>query len=145
MPELNVRYLLQQLAPQPDHQFVLALSGGLDSRVLLHLLHLARQQQPFLLQAVYVHHGISDNASAWGEFCAAECAKRQIPFTQRHVKIDGRDNLEFKARSARYAALAEFISTPLHRLLTAHHADDQFETLLQIGRASLGTSVSAIV
>lgn len=130
MPELSVHYLLQQLSPQADQQFVLALSGGLDSMVLLHLLYLARQQHSFSLQAVYVDHGISVNAAGWGEFCAAECAKRQIPFMQRQVKIDGQDNLEFRARSARYAALAEFISTPQHLLLTAHHADDQFETLL---------------
>lgn len=130
MSELNPHALLQQLSLTRCHQVVLALSGGLDSMVLLHLLTLARAEQPFALQAVYIHHGISQHASAWGAFCAEQCAKRQVVFSQRQVHLQGSDNLEFKARTARYNALAEFIVSDQHLLLTAHHADDQFESLL---------------
>lgn len=130
MSKLNPHWLLQQLALTPDQQVVLALSGGLDSMVLLHLLALARAEQPFALQAVYIHHGISQHASAWGEFCAQQCAARQVAFSQRNVSLKGKDNLEFKARNARYGALAEFIVSARHVLLTAHHGDDQFESLL---------------
>ncbi len=130
MPELNAHALLQHLPLRSDHQVVLALSGGLDSMVLLQLLTEARTLVPFSLHAVYIHHGISRYASDWGAFCAAQCARRHIRFSQREVTLSGQDNLEFKARSARYKALAEFIVSPRHLLLTAHHADDQFESLL---------------
>lgn len=130
MPELSSQFLLQQLSLTSEHCVVLALSGGLDSMVLLHLLSQARAEQPFELQAVYINHGISQHAQDWAAFCARQCAVRNVRFSQRKVELAGRDNLEFKARTARYGALAEFVSSAQHLLLTAHHADDQFESLL---------------
>lgn len=130
MPELNPAYLVNTLSLRDDSHIVLALSGGLDSMVLLDLLAKARQQLPFALQAVYVHHGISQHASAWGEFCARQCALRGIDFSKREVTLAGTDNLESKARVARYQVLADFIQSQQHMLLTAHHSDDQLETLL---------------
>ena len=145
MSQLSPHLLLQQLSLTGDHQVVLALSGGLDSMVLLHLLALARAEQPFALQAVYIHHGISQHASAWGTFCAEQCALRQVAFSQQHVYLQGSDNLEFKARNARYSALAEFIISPKHLLLTAHHGDDQFETvLLALKRGTGATGLGGI-
>ena len=130
MPELNPRYIVDTVAMRADNHLVLALSGGLDSMVLLHLLAQARQLQPFTLNAVYIHHGISRHADSWAEFCAAQCAMLQVGFATRKVNISGPDNLEHKAREARYQALAECISTDKHMLLTAHHGDDQLESLL---------------
>src|SRR5690606_19256071 len=130
MPELNSRYIIDTLALRPNNQLVLALSGGLDSVVLLHLLAQARQLQPFTLSAVYIHHGISQHADSWAQFCAAQCAALQVAFAMRKVDIAGQENLEHKAREARYQALAELISTDKHMLLTAHHGDDQLESLL---------------
>jgi tRNA(Ile)-lysidine synthase len=138
MPELSPANLLQTIALQPDSHLVLALSGGLDSMVLLELLYQARQLQYFPLEAVYVHHGISEYASQWGEFCARQCAQRNITFCQRNVTLDGGDNLEQKARQARYHALAGFIHNEKYILLTAHHADDQLETLLLALRRGAG-------
>ena len=130
MPELSARYILDTVDITAKSQLVLALSGGLDSIVLLHLLAQARAQLPFQLSAVYINHGISQHADSWAQFCAGQCASLQVDFTQRKVNICGHDNLEHKAREARYEALAEFISTKQHVLLTAHHGDDQLESLL---------------
>ena len=130
MPELSPQYLIQSLSLNSKSEVVLALSGGLDSMVLLQLLTAARELQPFALQAVYVHHGISQYASQWGEFCARQCAKRSVAFTERKITLSGTDNLEQKARQARYQALADYIISPEQILVTAHHSDDQLETLL---------------
>ena len=130
MPELSPQYLIQSLSLNSDSEVVIALSGGLDSMVLLQLLAAACELQPFTLQAVYIHHGISQYASQWGEFCARQCAKRNIAFTERKVTLSGTDNLEQKARLARYQVLAEYILSSRHCLVTAHHGDDQLETLL---------------
>lgn len=118
-------------AATPPQQLVLGLSGGLDSMVLLQLLSLWQQQQPGrLVQAVYVHHGLSPHADAWAQFCAAQCQQRQVPFQTIHVTVAGSDNLEQKARTARYQALSAVIDSPQCALCTAHHADDQVETML---------------
>ena len=140
MPDLNSQFLLEQLSLTPSQHVVLALSGGLDSMVLLDLLVKARTQVPFSLQAVYVHHGISQHADAWGQFCLQQCQVRAVDFTQRKVSISGTDNLEAKARDARYLALQEFISSTQHLLLTAHHGDDQLENLLLALKRGAGLS-----
>jgi len=144
-PELSPRYLLQTLALQADSHVVLALSGGLDSMVLLDLLAKARLLQPFELHAVYVNHGISSFATQWGDFCAQQCQARGVSFTLRQVKLHGSDNLEHKARQARYYALAEFIRDDRHMLLSAHHGDDQLESLLlALKRGSGAAGLSGI-
>ena len=115
------------------NKVVLALSGGLDSMLLLHLLKQWQQQAPEQdrqLSAVYVHHGLSPNADAWAEFCAAQCALLQVPFVMEKVQLEGKNNLEAKAREARYQVLAAAINSSDTALCTAHHADDQLETLL---------------
>ena len=109
---------------------VLALSGGLDSMVLLELLQQARQLSTFQLQAVYVNHGLNPEASRWAEHCAKECASRNIVFASRNITIDSAANIEAAAREGRYQALASFIDSASTALLTWHHADDQLETLV---------------
>lgn len=130
MSDLNCHYLIEQLKLSTQQHVVLALSGGLDSMVLLDLLAKARSGLPFSLQAVYVHHGISQNADAWGQFCQQQCQARNIEFTQRKVVLAGKDNLEARARDARYQVLQEYIKSGQHVLLTAHHGGDQLENLL---------------
>uniref|UniRef100_A0A486XJ47 tRNA(Ile)-lysidine synthase n=1 Tax=Rheinheimera sp. BAL341 TaxID=1708203 RepID=A0A486XJ47_9GAMM len=130
MEKLSPQTILDTLKPGADSRLVLALSGGLDSMVLLHLLARARQHVPFELTAVYINHGLSQHAEAWAAFCAEQCQQLQVSFIAHSVQIDGSDNLEHKARAARYQALAQFIVTDKHQLLTAHHNDDQLETLL---------------
>jgi tRNA(Ile)-lysidine synthase len=130
MSTLSAEVLLQSCPLQPEQQVVLALSGGLDSIVLLDVLVKAQQIRPFKLQAVYINHGLSQNAGAWSEFCQQQCARRQVDFTAVSLHLNGTHNLEARARHGRYAALAKFITSENHLLLTAHHADDQIETLL---------------
>lgn len=110
-------------------RIAIAFSGGRDSMVLLDALHRIAPECGVALCAVHVHHGLSANADAWAQFCAAECAKRHIPLDVQRVSIDrkGGASLEATARTARYAALA---SAAADFVALAHHADDQAETLL---------------
>ena len=61
-----------------------ALSGGLDSVVLLHALSVLRTETelPFALQAIHVHHGLSPNAEGWAQFCAELCEKLAVPLAE---------------------------------------------------------------
>ncbi len=123
----SLRQHIQQLGL---NQLVLGLSGGLDSMVLLELCHQLTQSFAIKLKAVYIHHGLSANADQWAEFCQQQCFKRQIPFEVQKVQLNPAANIEAQARTARYSALAAFVTTTQTALLTAHHADDQLETLL---------------
>jgi tRNA(Ile)-lysidine synthase len=122
-----LRLTIQQLGL---NQLVLGLSGGLDSMVLLQLCQQLLQGSDIKLKAVYIHHGLSANADQWADFCQQQCLKRHIPFEVQKVQLNPTANIEAQARTARYSALSTFVLTPQTALLTAHHADDQLETLL---------------
>lgn len=124
---VSLRQHIQQLGL---NQLVLGLSGGLDSMVLLELCHQLTQSCDIKLKAVYIHHGLSANADQWADFCQQQCLKRSISFEVQKVQLDPNANIEAQARAARYSALAAFVTTAQTALLTAHHADDQLETLL---------------
>lgn len=118
---------------------LLALSGGLDSVVLLHLLAEARLAIPFQLHAMHVHHSLSDNADAWAEFCSAKCWQLNVPLQIVHVNVaknpdykNSEQGIEAEARQLRYNALFTYAvdGKAPDFVVTAHHQDDQAETLL---------------
>ena len=115
-----------------------AYSGGLDSSVLLHLAHAYAQRHGIALHAFHVHHGLSPNADAWLAHCRQTCSALAIHFDVRHIDLSARDNIEEAARVGRYAALGAMCREHgAGLLLTAHHQDDQAETvLLQLLRGS---------
>lgn len=117
----------------------LACSGGLDSMALLRLAHAWAAESGIPLHAFHVHHGLSPNADAWLAHCAQACAALGIAFDHRRVEVvKGKDGLEAAARKLRYRALGEMcVQHGVPLLLTAHHLDDQAETvLLQLLRGS---------
>lgn len=111
-------------------QLLVALSGGLDSTVLLHLLCQLRNDSGITLRALYVHHGISRYADSWLNHCQQLCAGWQVPFLSRKVQLtESGKGTEAEAREKRYQALAQAM-TPGEALVTAQHQNDQCETLL---------------
>ncbi len=110
---------------------MVAYSGGLDSHVLLHALAQLRPVSGFTLRAVHVHHGLQTVADDWAGHCQQVCAGLDVPYVVEHIQVDGvaDEGLEAAARRARYACLARLLA-PGEVLLTAHHQDDQAETLL---------------
>lgn len=120
-------------------EFCLALSGGLDSCVLLHLFHEIRKQNPhYKLRAIHVHHGLNLGADRWAKFCKEICHHYEIPLTIEKILIckEQGESLEELARNERYEVFKNFISDQ-EVLLTAHHQDDQAETvLLQLFRGA---------
>ena len=119
------------IAPRlPAHSSILiGLSGGVDSVVLLHLLHKLSARYSWQLSALHVHHGISPNADAWSDFCADLCASLHISLHIERVDIAPlrEHGIEAAARKLRHAAFAE---QSCDFVALAHHSDDQAETLL---------------
>jgi tRNA(Ile)-lysidine synthase len=120
-------------------QLAIALSGGLDSVVLLdsicrlHQAHTTKSDSPRIF-AFHIHHGLQKVADEWLLFCEALAKKYRIGFDFRLLHIDTQSNsgnIEARARSARYEALTELCAYHgVEDLLLAHHQNDQAETVL---------------
>ena len=113
-----------------------ALSGGVDSVVLLHLLHQLQKTHHFTLKTSHVHHGLSKNADKWVKFCEKLCRKLSIPLDVNYIKLPQKKSLgiEGEARRLRYEKLLQSKSD---LVVLAHHEDDQAETfLLQLMRGA---------
>lgn len=121
----------------PSTPVLVAFSGGADSTLLLHLLHAHSMETGAPLYAVHVHHGIrGKDADADLAFCRQVCRDLHVPLFAVKVNVPALakksgQSLEEAARHARYrhfARLMQKFNIPL--LATAHHADDNLETLL---------------
>lgn len=124
--------LLQHLPPLPQGaRLWIGYSGGCDSTVLLHLLHQLQPRLQIDLHAIHIHHGLSPFADEWMEHCRKVCTELNVPLVA--LKVDAKpkqgESPEDAARRARYSAIMEQLAAGDY-LCTAHHQDDQAETLL---------------
>ncbi|MEI6487109.1 MAG: tRNA lysidine(34) synthetase TilS [Sphingomonadales bacterium] len=142
LPDLIAAALGRPVAA--DDRLAIAVSGGPDSTALLHLAALAF---PARVTALTVDHRLRPESAAEAAAVAAQCAVRGI--SHATLRRDGpaiAANLQAEARAARYALLADWCAAHGHGLLlTAHHADDQAETLLmRLNRASASAGLAGI-
>ena len=113
-----------------------ALSGGVDSIVLLHALSQLKTKLKLELNAIHIHHDLSPNADDWLTFCYNECQKLSITIKSDKINIkqDLSMGIEAAARKSRYQALEIYRKGIL---VLGHHQNDQAETLLlQLFRGS---------
>ena len=138
-PELLARSLRELVPGYPDARLCIAFSGGVDSVALLHAaVELAQVETRLTLRAIHVDHGLQEASEAWARLCESTCARFGVRLDVLRLALELRkgDSVEAEARRARYAALAGAMA-PGECLLTAHHADDQLETvLLQLFRGA---------
>jgi tRNA(Ile)-lysidine synthetase-like protein len=156
-PEWLVGHLEALLPGYPDVSLCVALSGGVDSTALLAALaigvrssrasspearamHLAKARAIHLpkIRALHVDHGLRPASKQWATQCRLLARRLRVPLKVLTTKVERRagESLEAAAREARYRLLASALG-PGEILLTAHHGDDQLETvLLQLFRGS---------
>jgi len=148
--EVNILEVNTQGWTQDNH-IVLAVSAGVDSMVLLHQLMTQLKDSYAQLTCLHVNHNVRDMAREEEAFLKQYCHKYKIPLYVKHLDlssvIDKGNSIENEARIARYAwfdRMMELLNADV--LLTAHHQDDQIETIfyrLMTGRStrsSLGMS-----
>ena len=143
LPDLVSRFRLdlEAVAGTDATPLALAVSGGPDSLALLLLAHAAF---PGRAKAATVDHGLRPESVAEAQTVARLCGGMAVPhrILSARVEVAG-EGLQAAARAARYAALAEWMDEEgLPLLLTAHHADDQAETLLM--RLNRGSGVAGL-
>lgn len=112
-------------------RWIIAYSGGVDSHVLLKLAVQAAALPYKNLLAVHINHGLNPAAERWAQHCKTVCKNLGVNFITIKVVVNRTQDagLAAAARTARYLALADFVQAG-DALLTAHHEDDQAETLL---------------
>lgn len=116
-----------ELLPR-DGVILCALSGGRDSVALLHFL----KEHGFSVAAAHFDHRLRPDSAADADFCRRLCEEWDVPFYQGEGEV-GRmpGNAEANARKARYAFLEETAKDiGAARIVTAHNADDNVETVL---------------
>ena len=127
---LNVKFIETELSHfNPHSQFYVAFSGGLDSQVLLDLC--AKSAFHSRITAVYVNHGLQQQADDWQQHCAESSDKLQLKFLALSVDANPKqgESPEEAARNARYQALKSVLAVD-DVLLVAQHREDQLETML---------------
>jgi tRNA(Ile)-lysidine synthase len=114
-----------------DH-FVVALSGGLDSVVLAELVGRYFGPASDNYSIVHVDHGLNVSSKSWARHC--EVIGQSLGKVCEVIELDPTeprpDGLEAWARNSRYASLEKFVGLGCC-LLTAHHNEDQAETILK--------------
>jgi tRNA(Ile)-lysidine synthase len=123
---------LEASVPAEAGGLVVALSGGPDSAALLRATAaLGRSFRSLPLRALHVDHGLQSAAADFRAACVTLCEQHGVPLriVGAAVSRDAGLSVEAAARAARYAAL-ELKMQPRECMLTAHHREDQAETLL---------------
>jgi len=133
-----LQFVLKKELFTPQTRVLVAVSGGVDSMVLLHLLHTWRQRLQVELAAVHLHHHLRGaEADADAALVEHYCTKLNIPFhlLEADVSAIAREegwSLEeagHRVRDKLFTDLAE--REGYHLVATGHHRDDQAETVLE--------------
>ena len=123
---------LDEILPPNARDLCIAFSGGLDSTALLAAAaRIAGERPDFVVRAVHIDHQLHPESSRWSEHCAEVGRALDVEVTRVAVTVSARaeSGPEAAARKARYDAFRKVLE-PGEVLLTAHHADDQLETIL---------------
>ncbi len=136
MDVTNVKCCLQSLRVKNGDGIVVALSGGADSMALLYVLAALRETDGLRLVAAHVHHGLrGEEADHDAAFVRQQCEKLQVPcetlFTDVAKERLAGESIEQAGRRIRYTFFeAVRKEHALQYIATAHHADDNLETVL---------------
>lgn len=134
--------IVAELDDVRDGPVVVALSGGLDSCVLLHALRFSTAVETALV-AAHFDHGMRSGSRSDAAWVRGVCKAWSVDLAEGGVTGSATvPTSEDEARDLRYAFLGDVAEQRGAVLLTAHHADDQAETVLF--RALRGTGIEGL-
>ena len=139
----NIEEILKrQIQAHNIKKICVSLSGGVDSIVLLNALNEVLDKD-FPIRAIHINHNLVKDSLSWADFCKKTCDRIQIQIDIHSVKVNTTEGfgIEAAARKARYQKLQRSIKEG-EWLMTAHHQDDQLETILL--RMARGTGIEGL-
>ena len=139
----NIEEILkQQIQAHSIKKICVSLSGGVDSIVLLYALNQCLDKG-CLIRAIHINHNLAKDSQVWADFCKRTCDRIQIQIDIHSIKVKNTEGfgIEAAARKARYQKLQRSIQEG-EWLMTAHHQEDQLETILL--RMARGTGIQGL-
>ena len=131
----------RQIKPLLPNKFCIAFSGGMDSTVLLHVMKNIIDEKS-QIRAIHINHNIVDNSKVWTRTCKSICKNFGIDIEIISLEVTHNGyGLEAAARDERYKKLKEILYENEY-LLTAHHEEDQMETVFL--RMARGTGLDGL-
>ena len=131
----------RQIKPLLPNKFCIAFSGGVDSTVLLHVMKNIIDEKS-QIRAIHINHNIVDNSKVWSKTCKSICKNFGIDIEIISLEVTHNGyGLEAAARDERYKKLKEKLYENEY-LLTAHHEEDQMETVFL--RMARGTGLDGL-
>ena len=128
----NAQGLAAALTALPSSQcYWVGYSGGADSTALLTALFELKESLNINIMALHVNHGLHPASNQWQDHCERYCKSLGIHLETRRISPEPQsgEGLEAEARRLRYRIVAELLGSN-EIFLTAHHLNDQAETLL---------------
>ncbi|SVD07163.1 uncharacterized protein METZ01_LOCUS360017, partial [marine metagenome] len=116
--------------PLQELSILHSFSGGIDSTVLASLLIELKEKYSFKLSLMHFNHNADLNAKIREKFCNSFSIKNKVDYYNKDLFINHSENFESSSRKKRYSELnAITAKINSHIICTAHHLDDQIETL----------------
>ena len=126
-----------------DVSFLLAFSGGMDSLVMASLLLRIRKRYSISIAFAHINHNAHNQSESIENFCSKYSYDNSVIFHLDRLFLNSQANFEACAREKRYAILEKIAEKySYHYILTAHHQDDQLETILL--RMARGTGIDGL-
>jgi len=148
MDNLNHNYIKEtikkSLSCTSKNKFLIAVSGGIDSMLLLKMSSLISNESNLSFRAIHINHNMSANSKAMEECCIKSCNKYSIGLEVKNIYENKKNNIEDRLREKRYQILLKNTNDD-ESLLTGHHEDDQIETFIyRLVRGSSPKGLSSI-
>jgi len=132
-----LRFIKENDLIKVNDRILIALSGGPDSIFVLHFFNKFRKKLKIEISAVHVNHLLRGKESDRDEiFCEIVCKELDIPFYpyKKNIKVFAQENnysIELAAREVRYSVFEKLAGAiGFDKIVTAHNADDNAETVL---------------
>ncbi len=148
MVNLNHNYIKEtvkkNLCSISKKKFLIAISGGIDSMLLLKICSLISNESRLSFRAIHINHNTSANSKEMEECCIKSCDKYRIDLKIENIYEDKKNNIEDRLREKRYDILLKNTNED-ESILLGHHEDDQIETFIyRLVRGSSPKGLSSI-
>ena len=117
----------QSLVSTGCNNFLLAVSGGVDSLFLLRMIKELSKQYKYNLRAIHVNHNFSLNSKCMENYCVNACKEQDVEIIIESLDNTIKSNIEDHFRNLRYRKIFDIMKDN-EALVLGHHFDDQIET-----------------